>query len=502
MTQTPTTPAEPDENGEPTAVSVAEEAVVDEGSGLEARDDEAAVDEAPAGGTRAADAAVAAPVTDDTALADEVAAPTEEPVAQESSDVEPDAAVVAETEPAVEGSSDVEAEVAVEAEVVAMAEVAVSVADGPAAAESVVPVTDESPAPAPGPRPSPASLAARAVPRPPSGPRPAPEAPAAATAPVVVAAPVAALDPVEAAAAAAFGRVTEDGTVFVTDGEEEREVGQVPGATSDDALTLYVRRFLDLRAKVVLFESRLAATDLSIKEIDGTLDRLTEELAAPAAVGDLVGLRARLDGLREVAAVRRAAAEAERAAARAAALEARTAIVEEAEQISGTDPTKIQWRPAGERLRQLLDQWKEAQRSGPRLDRPSEEALWKRFSHARTTFDRERRHFFAELESRNSAAKATKEALVDQAERLATSSDWAGTASAFRDLMAQWKLAGRASRPVDDALWARFRAAQDAFFGARDAAAAATDEEFQANAGPGCGCSIRRGRQTPRPVTH
>jgi hypothetical protein len=30
--------------------------------------------------------------------------------------------------------------------------------------------------------------------------------------------------------------------------------------------------------------------------------------------------------------------------------------------------------------------------------------------------------------------------------------------------MREWKAAGRADRPVEDALWARFRAAQDAFF--------------------------------------
>ena len=242
-----------------------------------------------------------------------------------------------------------------------------------------------------------------------------------------------------------------------------------------------MRRFLDLRAKVTLFESRLAATDLSVKEIDATLGKLTEELAAPPAVGDLVGLRTQLESLRAVAGERRAAVEAERAAVRKAALESRTAIVEQAEQIAATDPTKVQWRPAGEQLRVLLDQWKDAQRNGPRLDRPSEESLWKRFSHARTTFDRERRHYFAELETRNATAKAGKEALVTQAEQLASSTDWIATAGEFRDLMAQWKSAGRANRPVDDALWARFRTAQDAFFAARDAASAATDSEYQAN---------------------
>ncbi len=305
---------------------------------------------------------------------------------------------------------------------------------------------------------------------------------AAAAAPAVApVAPVPPVDAAEAAHAATFGSVDADGTVRVREAAGERVVGQYPGAPAEEALAFYVRRFLDLQAKVAVFEARLSATDLSVKEIDQTLAKLTEETAEPAAVGDLDALRARLDALRGVAAERRARAEAERQAARAAAVQARTAIVEQAEKIAQTDPSRIQWRPAGEQLRALLDQWKDAQRSGPRLDRPTEEALWKRFSHARTTFDRERRHFFAELEQSNAAAKAAKERLVAEAERLQTSTDWGATAGAFRDLMAQWKAAGRASRADDDALWARFRAAQDAFFAARDAQNAATDAEFAAN---------------------
>ncbi|MDF2849105.1 MAG: hypothetical protein K0R97_3087, partial [Oerskovia sp.] len=288
-------------------------------------------------------------------------------------------------------------------------------------------------------------------------------------------------DSAAAKAAAGFGRVDEDGTVYVTESAGERSVGQFPGVTSEEALALYVRRYLDLQAKVALFEARLTGTDLSVKEIDSTLSKLTEETAEPSAVGDLDGLRAHVESLRTVAASRRAELEAERNAAKEAALAARTEIIEAAEKIASTDPSRIQWRPAGEELRKLLDQWKDAQRNGPRIDRTSEEALWKRFSHARTAFDRERRHYFAELEQRNSSAKEVKEKLVQRAEALQNSTDWGATAGAFRDLMTEWKAAGRANRRDDDALWARFRAAQDAFFQARDELNAATDAEYAQN---------------------
>ncbi len=313
----------------------------------------------------------------------------------------------------------------------------------------------------------------------PSGfkPRPRPQAvPAAAT----IAAPPKE-DTAAIAAASAFGRTDEDGTVYVKDGDTERVVGQFPGATGAEALGLYVRRYLDLDAKVSLFETRLGTADLAIKEIDSTLAKLRTETAEPAAVGDLAGLRARIVELEAKAKVRRSELDAERVAAKAKALVERTAIVEAAEKLSGAEPHKIQWRPAGEELRVLLDSWKNSQRVGPRLDKNIEDDLWKRFSHARTTFDRERRHFFAELEKQNASAKTAKSALVDRAVALSTSTDWAETATAYRDLMTEWKAAGRASRKDDDALWAKFRAAQDVFFNAREAANAQTDAEYAAN---------------------
>ncbi|GAA1986409.1 DUF349 domain-containing protein [Isoptericola halotolerans] len=328
-------------------------------------------------------------------------------------------------------------------------------------------------APRPGP-PKPGAPKPSALRRPQPASSPAAAAPPAPVAPVVH-------DAAEEAAATGFGRVDDDGTVYVREATGERSVGQYPGVSTEEALSLYVRRYLDLAAKVTLFETRLDSADLSVREIDQTLSKLAEETAEPAAVGDLDALRGRVEALRGRAAERRKQLEAERAAAKDRAIEARTAIVEAAEKIAGTEPSKMQWRPAGEELRALLDSWKDAQRHGPRIDRPTEEALWKRFSHARTAFDRERRHFFAELEQRNTAAKATKERLVVEAESLQHSTDWGATAAAYRDLMAQWKAAGRANRRDDDVLWGRFRAAQDTFFGARDEANAAIDAEYGEN---------------------
>lgn len=347
------------------------------------------------------------------------------------------------------------------------------VATPPAAEAAPAPVA---PRPTPGttPRPTP-----RAIPRPPSAsaPRPAPRP--GRTVPAPHPAAPSAHDAYEAAQAAAWGRVDADGTVWVREAAGERSVGQYPGADTSEALGFYVRRYLDLQAQVALLEVRLA--QIPVKDAEQTLAGLNDALLAPAAVGDLDGLRARVAALAEQIDARRAEAAAERETARAEALAARTALVEEAERIVETEPSRMQWRQAGDRLRELLEDWKSAQRHGPRLDRANEDSLWKRFSHARSSFDRARRQYFAELEQQRAQARGEKETIVVEAERLATSTDWGTTAAAYRSLMDRWKAAGRAPQREDDALWARFRTAQDAFFAARNAAGSATDAEYAAN---------------------
>lgn len=339
------------------------------------------------------------------------------------------------------------------------------------------------PASAPGPG-KPGGHRQRPLPRPgppgrgrtggPREPKPVPRPPRAGVAP-----PAPVHDAREAAEAARWGRVDADGTVWVREAESERSVGQYPGADAKEALAYYVVRFLDLQAQVALLEARLA--QLSVKEIDQTLASLDEALKEPAAVGDLTALRERLARVSEAADERRAEAAAEREAAKREALAARTTIVERAEQLAQTDPARMQWRQAGDELRTLLDEWKEAQRHGPRLDKAREDQLWKRFSHARTTFDRGRRQFFADQELRRSEARSAKEELISTAETLATSTDWAATTNTFRDLMTRWKAAGRTGAREDDALWERFKGAQDAFFAARNAAGAATEAEYAEN---------------------
>ena len=293
--------------------------------------------------------------------------------------------------------------------------------------------------------------------------------------------PVAAPPAVAHSESARFGRVDDEGHVFVTVGDEEREVGSYPGASPDEALQYFARKYDELAASADLLEARLANPDVSAKEVADGLSTLKEHVETTGVVGDVPALQATVERVEAGLEAKRALEAEHRAAARAEATVAREAIVAEAEQIASQPAASTQWKTSGERMRTLLDQWKQHQRSGAKLDKATESALWQRFSHARNSFDKARRAWFADLETSRAEARATKEELVAEAERLATSTDWTPTARAFKQLMDRWRAAGRASRAEDDALWERFRTAQDAFFAAKDEISAAEEEEFRAN---------------------
>jgi len=277
------------------------------------------------------------------------------------------------------------------------------------------------------------------------------------------------------------GRVDESGTVFVRTVDGEREVGSYPGATPAEALGYFTRKYDELLAAAELLLQRVTHTDLPGREGSEGLAKLREQTAGARVVGDLAALEARVAQIEAAVEAKKSAEGAERSAARAAGKVKREQLVSEAEKIAAQPEAKIQWKTSGTRVRELLDEWKSLQRSGPKLDRASETALWQRFSAARNSFDKARRVHFAQLEDTQSDAKSAKEKLVKEAEALASSKDWAPTATAFKRLMDRWREAGRASRSDDDALWARFKTAQDSFFNAKDELVAAENEEFKAN---------------------
>ena len=269
-----------------------------------------------------------------------------------------------------------------------------------------------------------------------------------------------------------WGRVDGDGNVFVRTADGERPVGQYPAGTPDEALAFFTERFEALSFEVELLEQRIRSGVMTPEEALQSLKTVSAQVTDANAVGDLASLTARLEALRPVIEGQRESRRAERAQKTAEAKVSKEKLVAEAEKIAeGSD-----WRAGANRLRTLLDEWKAL----PRIDRASDDALWRRFSGARTSYTRRRKAHFAEQNEKRDAAREVKERLAKEAESLADSTEWGPTAGRYRELMRQWKAAGPAPKDVDDELWRRFRAAQDTFFGARDATNAALDAEYAA----------------------
>ncbi|MFE7183289.1 DUF349 domain-containing protein [Streptomyces erythrochromogenes] len=266
-----------------------------------------------------------------------------------------------------------------------------------------------------------------------------------------------------------WGRVDETGTVYVRTSDGEQVVGSWQAGTPEEALAYFERKYEGLVVEIGLLEKRVRTTDLSAKDAQTAIDHLRVQVDEHHAVGDLDALRVRLDKLVGTVESRREERKVAKAKQADEAREAKDALVAEAEQLAQSD----QWRSAGERLRALVDIWKGL----PRLDRKSDDELWHRFSHARSAFSKRRKAHFASLDAQREDARKVKERLVSEAESLSKSTDWGPTAARYRELMADWKAAGRAQRESEDDLWNRFRGAQDVFFAARSEVFAERDAE-------------------------
>jgi uncharacterized protein DUF349 len=273
-----------------------------------------------------------------------------------------------------------------------------------------------------------------------------------------------------------WGRVDADGTVYVRTADGERVIGSWAAGSPEEALAFFRRKFESLQTEVALIEQRMKTTEVAPAQAQATVERLLAAVADANAIGDLDSLNTRLEALTGVVGQRREEAKAARERARGEAREVKERIVTEAERIA---VEATHWKASGERMAELLEEWKAA----PHADRAIEAVLWKRLSAARNSFTKRRKAYFASLESERDAVRSQKEKLVEQAEGLADSTDWAGTSSAYRELMRHWKEAGRAGRDDEAELWKRFRGAQDKFFNARSEIFAAKETELREHAG-------------------
>ena len=267
---------------------------------------------------------------------------------------------------------------------------------------------------------------------------------------------------------AKFGRVGEDGTVYVITPTGDRAVGSYPGKSPEEALAYFVKKFEMAASEVALLAARIRSGAMVPSDAHEAVNKLRNQITELNGVGDLANLASSLEKIPALISehegayqARKAAQNAEREARKVEAEAIKEKIVTEAESLVDS----VAWKVTTARLKELLDDWKKA----PRLDKKIDAALWKRFSSSRNKFDKRRRVHFSNLDSEQKKVASTKEVIVKEAESLANSREWLNTAKRYKELMDQWKASGRGKKSADTALWNRFKAAQDTFFKAKNA---------------------------------
>jgi hypothetical protein len=157
---------------------------------------------------------------------------------------------------------------------------------------------------------------------------------------------------------------------------------------------------------------------------------------------------------------------AERERERQANLAKKEDLCERAEALQDS----TEWKATGDALKGLQTEWKATGTAG----REQDQALWSRFRGAMDVF-------FESRAARFESNKQAKRDLCAAAEALQDSTEWSAASATLKGLQEQWKQVGFAGGEEDDALWARFRRALDAFYARRSEVFAERDRAYGDN---------------------
>jgi hypothetical protein len=278
-----------------------------------------------------------------------------------------------------------------------------------------------------------------------------------------------------------FGKVDEEGNVYLLTDGTEKYIGQYVGDDLDNAMDIYIERYLDILSLFDAFQTRLKNAVVSDRDIERSLKDLARAIKNPICIGDMSVLPQKLAEVKEFAASQKEFYAKERRNMKERAIRVKESIVRQAESLAKRKIARTQWKPLSEQMNGLIDAWRDTQDESRQIPDSLQEKLWDRLFEARKEFEKRRREFFKELDELSEEAKHKKEALIEQAEKLAKSTDWDDTAKKFADLMTKWKKAGHARYREDDELWRQFKEAQNMFFDAKDLADEEMADEWSAN---------------------
>ena len=143
----------------------------------------------------------------------------------------------------------------------------------------------------------------------------------------------------------------------------------------------------------------------------------------------------------------------------------KTALCEKVEEIAEREvKDSNEWNAFSKEIEDIQKDW----RTIGFASKKDNQKVYDRFRAACDKFYGRKREFYTEYKDNINANLEKKVALCEQAEALATSTEWKKATDQFIALQKQWKEIGAVPRKKADALWKRFRAACDQFFAERD----------------------------------
>ena len=147
-------------------------------------------------------------------------------------------------------------------------------------------------------------------------------------------------------------------------------------------------------------------------------------------------------------------------------LEKKKVICEKLEEIAEREiKNTADWNQLSKEIESLQAEW----RTIGFATKKENQKIYDRFRAACDKFFERKREHYTTIKDSMTANLEKKQAIIEQAEALKSSTEWKKTADQLIALQKQWKEIGAVPRKKSEQLWKRFRAACDEFFANRDA---------------------------------
>jgi hypothetical protein len=138
----------------------------------------------------------------------------------------------------------------------------------------------------------------------------------------------------------------------------------------------------------------------------------------------------------------------------------KTDLCEKAEAVLKDYSNIREWGHATKTIQNLFNEWRKI---GP-VPKKYNDSIWDRFKSTMNSFYQSKKEFFGKLKDERTENLNKKIAICEKAEALSESTDWNKTKFDLINLQKDWKNIGPLPPKDSDAVWKRFRAANDKFF--------------------------------------